>query len=201
MTFTLFIYLCYSFFLSSTSTQHKVEYTVSTTLTFDEFEGDYVMYFDNNTSYFYNETLVNIPRTIKNDGGTSVIFRANDKDGFPIYKNLRDQKISYKYFLLFDKNKCVVNETLPKITWKITKETKKIKGLDCYKAYGLHGGRDYEVWFAPSMAVGHGPFALSGLPGLILEARTIDGRGHHHLQIIATQLFRRYKDTTVGSEI
>lgn len=64
----------------------------------------------------------------------------------------------------------VVNDTLPKIQWKLEPEEKMISGFKVDKAVGQFRGRNYTAWYAKDIPVPAGPWKLSGLPGLILEA-------------------------------
>ncbi|QKG80143.1 GLPGLI family protein [Tenuifilum thalassicum] len=57
-----------------------------------------------------------------------------------------------------------------KISWKIEHDTKIIGRFKCQKATCTFRGREYSVWFTPDIPVSFGPWKLSGLPGLILEA-------------------------------
>lgn len=82
-------------------------------------------------------------------------------------KIIRTQKIGVKDFLTED--------PLPKIDWKIENETKEIASYTCQKAKGVYAGRTYIAWFASALPYTYGPWKLSGLPGLILEAKDATG--------------------------
>jgi len=63
-----------------------------------------------------------------------------------------------------------IDEPLPVITWKVSSDTATKGGLKCQKATTHFKGRDYIAWFCPSLPLHAGPWKLTGLPGLILEA-------------------------------
>lgn len=77
--------------------------------------------------------------------------------------------------LIFAENYHVIDIYLQN-KWVITKETKKISTYQCIKATTNYRGRDWEVWFTTDLVFSFGPWKLHGLPGLILEAKSVDGR-------------------------
>jgi GLPGLI family protein len=59
---------------------------------------------------------------------------------------------------------------LPVINWQITADTATYGDLHCQKATGHFKGRDYIAWFCPDLPLHVGPWELTGLPGVIVEA-------------------------------
>lgn len=86
-----------------------------------------------------------------------------------------------EYYLFPDKNKLIrierelfnrylIEEPFPIINWQTSTDTATFGGLHCQKATTHFKGRDYTAWFCPDIPFHGGPWKLSGLPGLILEA-------------------------------
>lgn len=71
--------------------------------------------------------------------------------------------------------KLVSEEPMPRIDWQIEEDSRNILGYDCVKATTQYNGRVWNAWFAPDIPIQNGPWKLSGLPGLILEAESADG--------------------------
>jgi GLPGLI family protein len=67
-------------------------------------------------------------------------------------------------------NNYVIEETIPAPKWQITTDTATIGGLPCQKATTRFKGRDYTAWFCADLPYQTGPWKLTGLPGLIVEA-------------------------------
>ncbi len=167
----------------------KIEYVVNTKLVFRNFDGNYSMYFNTKQSYFYNASLA--PEDTYVEDGNIVTAKEGDSDGFPIYKNLITNEMQQKYGAGKAANKCIIADKLTAIKWNITKETKKISTFNTKKAVGDFGGRTYEVWFTTDIAVSNGPFKLQGLPGMILEAKSLDGK--------VTISFKSYEQKSKGA--
>jgi GLPGLI family protein len=64
-----------------------------------------------------------------------------------------------------------VEEDIPNIQWNLINDSvKNIIGYKCQLAKTTFRGRDWYAWYTSDIPASMGPWKLSGLPGLILEA-------------------------------
>lgn len=135
-------------------------------------DSTYELILDKNESeYNYIEKIRNDQKTHE-PGMISAAFEMSAQG--VLYKNLKDGywlaevKVENKPYLLRDQ--------LPKIDWKISKETKNIAGFDCYKATAILDDKyktAVTAWYSPKLAFRNGPDEYWGLPGLILGVETL----------------------------
>lgn len=84
-----------------------------------------------------------------------------------IYKNLKKNIIaeSIDYPKEF-----IIQDSIKKYDWKISKETKEILGYETRKAEAIVDSiTSLIAWYAPKLAYKNGPAEYGGLPGLILQ--------------------------------
>ncbi len=113
-----------------------------------------------------------IEEQIKNQAGGPTNININRTSAKPT------TQVDYFYFAnenkFYTKERVISNylieETAPKINWKIGKDTASFSGVKCQKATTYFKGRNWIAWFAPELPFQSGPWKLNGLPGLIIEA-------------------------------
>jgi len=128
---------------------------------------NYILKFNKNESIFSQE------ETLHNDGNKSIHYYYIAKamvGGGVFYQNKEDdlvlKQLSVMAGTFLISNKLFSN-------WEITKETKNIAGLLCYKATrtckSCPNKENESVWFTPDIPVSFGPLGYGGLPGLVVE--------------------------------
>ena len=106
---------------------------------------------------------------------------ARSKTKWVLYRNYPEKgkrTILDKVFI--DRFRSVEEELLPR--WTLTERTKKIGEYDCKMAATTFYGRKWEVWYAPAISIPYGPWLLSGLPGVVVEA--VDETFSHTFQLL-----------------
>lgn len=167
------------FFLSSITLYSQissVSYICSLDLKYDDpEEGLNKLYFSGNESVYVFEEWPEKNRF--EQSGTVISYVPYDTEGAPIYTNLSTGEQVYKTFYFAPKGRFwILTEKIPAIDWQITNQKNNFSGLTAFFATGTYGGREYEVWFTPDIPLPLGPHRLNGLPGLILEAKSTDGK-------------------------
>ena len=87
---------------------------------------------------------------------------------YQIYKNYPEGKVTTLDRLGPSQYRCEEKNEYPE--WQVSSDTATMLNYLCYKATCRFKGRDYTVWFTPEIPRSEGPWKLSGLPGLILQA-------------------------------
>lgn len=93
-----------------------------------------------------------------------------------IYRNPGARTVLNKHALPLRMDYAIeYTEPTPQMSWSILEDTREILGYECQRAEADFRGRHWTVWFAPEIPVDCGLWKFSGLPGLIMEATSLDG--------------------------
>lgn len=113
-----------------------------------------------------------ITRTAYIGGKMKDIPRADGS--FYVVKSGKRNKLTY--YDQVGTEKYYYEEEIPNIEWKVGDTTKTILGYECFAATTDFHGRRWTAWFTPDIPIVAGPWKLSGVPGLILEATAEGGQ-------------------------
>lgn len=83
-------------------------------------------------------------------------------------------------------------------SWEITDSTKNILGYECIMATSDYHGHHWTAWFSPEIPIQDGPWKLSGLPGLILEA--CEESGQHHFTATGLNTTTKHITPNLGAD-
>lgn len=124
-----------------------------------------ILYIDNNEKYFFSY-----------EGNNDNVFLENNffRPGIGITLKYRQDKSILEYKGKMSKKYLVIDK--PENTkWVLSNERKQILGYECRKATSNFRGTKWIVWYAMKINISEGPWKLNGLPGLIMEAKSVDG--------------------------
>lgn len=125
------------------------------------------------------ETFKQVFREVESKGGNKKDFaqklpRRGLKDY--IYKNYPDGKMTVFDNIMTDYFQ--YEDDINPQEWDMSSDSSKtILGYECQMATCKFRGREWTAWFALDIPISDGPWKLSGLPGLIMEAYD---RGNQH---------------------
>lgn len=150
------------------------------------FEKKYVLDFNQFESIYKEEEKLEQPGE---GGGIRIMGMGNDI----YYKNIKEKRYVNQTESM--SKEFLIKDSLPKLNWELTKESKMIGDYLCFKATAIKQVRDHkrefdemdkqesssedmpkyfkdieiEAWYTPEIPVNNGPSEYWGLPGLILE--------------------------------
>jgi len=113
-------------------------------------------------------SIYNLAKNTNNQNDESVSLEVDDNNVF--YKDFKSKNLIKQAEFL--SRTFLITNSLPKLQWKITNETKEIGKYKVTKAILKRNNEIIEAWFTNKIAVGDGPESFYGLPGLILELKT-----------------------------
>ncbi|MHB8206327.1 GLPGLI family protein [Mucilaginibacter sp.] len=100
-----------------------------------------------------------------------------------IYNDL-DAKTTISEKVVFDAT-FLIKDTIRKIKWKITGETREVAGYTCRRANGIMMDSIYVVaFYTEKIHVSGGPESFNGLPGMILQVAV----PHENIAWVATKV-------------
>jgi len=140
------------------------EYQIDSKLISNGTESLYEMDHTNSFGYKNPEHKVSKNETVFGVKSTSNTF---------VYKNITENNIFYSNNIQF--TDFYIFSPLDKdMVWNLEEGNKEILGYKCSKATISYGDRKYEAYYTTELGVSNGPWRFHGLPGLILEIRSLD---------------------------
>ena len=117
------------------------------------------LYFNNTTSLYKQKKKEN-----ENSGN---IFSFSLENTNELYANYSESKRILKKSFFNDTY--LINDTIPRLNWKIMHDLRTIAGYECRKAIGVINDTVYVVaFYTDEILLKGGPEGFSGLPGMIL---------------------------------
>ena len=151
------------------------EYATDNSMGNEDSSGDVMtLLIGEDCSKFYSRNLHSVDtKEYKNDKNIKL---RNNYANYEVFTFNKKKSISVVNRIYYSVNKAIVyDEEMPVLKWKLEDGTKEILGYVCNKAVARFRGRTWTAWYALEIPVPSGPWKLSGLPGLILEASDSTG--------------------------
>ena len=147
-----------------------------------EYEGTNTLIFNRYESIYTHDQWPQEEVTNESNSGVFHIV-LSDKDLMPVIFDRRENTMVFKE--LYRKNQTidvVRIQEIPNYSWIILDALDTIGGYVVRKAKATVIGREFVAWFSEEIPAPYGPYKLHGLPGLIIEANSLDGKIFYSLK-------------------
>ena len=161
----------YQYEVTDTNLQEKRDYYMILEL------GDSICKFEDYSRYRLDSAFIGSPTVVTNRGYDILYRKYNPQSSEAVMTYLNSQKLDCVGRVFIDNFTYI--EPIPAINWQFTDSTKVICGYQCKKATCSFRGYKWTAWYS-DIPKSVGPWKLSGLPGLILEATT-EEKDHHFI--------------------
>ncbi len=142
----------------------------------------------------HQQLMRNIGTTLISKYGGEHKFESTLINRSNYFKNLTDYQVNYGMSYGFYETELIRDDWMF-VNFKDGNETKTILGYKCKQLLVSFRGRDYEVFYAPALSdYKDGPWKFMGVPGLILEVRSIDGAVFMKATTIYTKTVQNVKE-------
>lgn len=138
--------------------------------------------FNNQAEYSFVQKIDNQQHDNDDSPRIIVSFGSDDEIQYSDY----DTGVHYTSSTILSKHR-IVKKNLPTYDWQLTRDTKKILGLEVRKATVNLDNDSIIAWYAPKISYKAGPEDVWGLPGLILEYKLISNNDYE-IHVFAKEL-------------
>ncbi len=132
--------------------------------------GDSIAKYESYQAYRLDSVL-SVKKTVTNKDFFDLSAKYQPKFGEFMLENFNENTLDYYGKVSIDNY--TYREPIPTINWNLTDSIKQVCGYFCKQATCTFRGRQWTAWYC-DIPQSVGPWKLNGLPGLILEAETID---------------------------
>lgn len=123
----------------------------------------------------YNQTIYENQLKINDSSSVWLELSQDENNNLEELFMLKDFIHNKLYYsdILFSKT-FYIEDSLHRMSWKLTDDTLNVMGFDCNSATTTFRGRKYIAFYTANIPLSNGPWKFGGLPGLILLVKSID---------------------------
>lgn len=132
--------------------------------------------------YEIDHTKIFTDPNSKKINNEELVLQITSKENIFVYKDFPKDEMFYTNTLEF--KHFYIKDSLNIMNWTIQDKKKDVLGYSCTEAIAPYGGRLYVAYFTDEIPISNGPWRFNGLPGVILEIKSLD----NYFEIVATSI-------------